>query len=149
MGRKARHELDNIIVKILEYRKSLKYTELFEEVNRLGETKRPAHSTFNQIERIGYKPEVQWKKLHNTTFDRRLRDLEQRGVLHKEYKDINTHYSLTEDFKHSSDKHKQEHPTTYIERTLQEFSRIRYTSELESDDDEKPIEFVKPLENKD
>jgi hypothetical protein len=146
MGRTARHELDNIIVRILEYRKPLKYTELFEEVNRLGETKRPVHSTFNEISRIGDKPDVQWKKLHNTTFDRRLKNLEHRGVLHKEYKGINTHYSLTENFKHSLDKQKQEHPTTYIERTLQQFSRTRYPSELESDD-EKPIEIIKPSEN--
>jgi hypothetical protein len=132
MGRTARHELDNIIVKILEYRKSLKYTELFKEVNRLGETKRPVHSTFNEISRIGDKPDMQWKKLHNTTFDRRLMNLEQREVLDKEYKGINTHYSLTKNFKHSLDKHKQEHPTTYIERTLQQFSRIPYTSELKS-----------------
>jgi DNA-binding transcriptional ArsR family regulator len=146
MGRKARHELDNIIVKILEYRKSLKYTELFEEINRLGETKRPIHSTVNEISRIGDKPDVQWKKLHSTTFDRRLRDLEQTGVLDKEYKGINTYYSLTKNFKHSLDRRKQEHPTTYIERTLQQF-RIQYASELESDDDEKAIEIIKPSES--
>jgi|ERR687888_279850 predicted transcriptional regulator len=106
-GRKSRYELDNMIVEILEYRKSLRYTELFEEVNRLGKTKRPAHSRFNQISPIGYKPDVQWKRLHNSTFDRRLSDLEDRGVLHKEDKGINTYYSLTEEFKYSLDKHKK------------------------------------------
>jgi hypothetical protein len=108
--------------------------------------KDPTHSTFNEISRIGDKPDVQWKKLHNTTFDRRLMNLEQRRVLDKEHKSINTHYSLTKNFKHSLDRHKQEHPTTYIERALQQF-RIQYTSELESDDDEKALEIIKPSES--
>jgi hypothetical protein len=122
--RKPRHELDNTIVKILEYRKSLRYTELVEEVNRCCEEKKPSGSTF----------------------DRRLEDLIQRGVLHRELKkDRSTHYSLIEEFKDSMDKLKKKYPTIYVEKTLQQFSTIRYPSELESDD-EKAID--EPLEDK-
>ena len=153
VGSKRRRELDSIIVQILEYRKSLIYTELYEEVNRQGEKKKPSGPIVGRVVSIGCKAEVQWKKPPNSTFDRRLKELEQRGILHKEYKGINTYYSLTKRFRCSLDKNKQEHPATYIERALHQFrdeqppSRIRYTSELESDDDEKALEIIKPSEN--
>jgi hypothetical protein len=86
MGRRAWHELDNMIVEILEYRKSLTYTKLDDEVNRQGEKKKPSSPIVGRLVPIGYKPEVQWKKLRNTTFDRRLKDLEYRKVLHKSIK---------------------------------------------------------------
>lgn len=142
-GRNPRYEIDNMIVKILEYRKSLRYTELFEEVNRRGERKKPSSPIVDRTVRIGYKPEVQWKKPPNTTFDRHLWELEHRDILRKEYKYRNTYYSLIEGFKYSLDKHKRKYPTTYLERALQEFSMVRYPS-----DDEKAIEIVKPSEDK-
>jgi DNA-binding transcriptional ArsR family regulator len=153
VGAKRRRELDKMTVEILEYRKSLIYTELYEEVNRQGEKKKPSSPIVDRAVPIGCKPEVQWKKPPNSTFDRRLKELEQRGILHKEYRGNNTYYSLTERFRYSLDKNKQEHPATYIERALHQFrdeqqpSRIRYTSELESDDDDKALEIIKPSEN--
>jgi hypothetical protein len=144
--RKPRHELDNMIVKILEYRKSLRYTELVEEVNRCCEGKKPSSSTFDQILPIGHTSGKQLKKPSSSTFDRRLEDLIQRGVLHRELKkDRSTNYSLIEEFKDSMDKRKKKYPTIYVEKTLQQFSTIRYPSELESDD-EKAID--EPLEDK-
>jgi hypothetical protein len=62
-GRRKRHELDNMIVEILEYRKSLTYTKLVEEVNQHGEEKKPSSLIVGRLVPIGYKPEVQWKKL--------------------------------------------------------------------------------------
>jgi predicted transcriptional regulator len=143
VGSKRRRELDKMIVQILEYRKSLRYTELYEEVNRQGEKKKPSSPLVGRAVSIGCKPEVQWKKPPNSTFDRRLKELEQRGILHKPNKGRNTPYLLTEEFKHSLDKHKKKHPTAYVERALQEFSTTRYRPELESDDDEKAIEIIK------
>jgi hypothetical protein len=75
-------------------------------------------------------------------------DLEEKGILHRElHRDRSTYYSLTEKFKDSLDKNKKKYTTTYLEKTLQQFSTIRYPSELESDD-EKPIEIIEPLEDK-
>jgi hypothetical protein len=120
MVRKPRYELDNIIVAILEDRKSLRYTELVEQVNGRCEEKKPSSSTVWQLVPIGYKPGERLKKPSSSTFDRRLADLEERGILHRElYKDRSTHYSLTEGFKDSLDKNKKKYATTYVERTLQ------------------------------
>ena len=115
MVRKPRYELNNIILSILEDRKSLRYTELVDDVNGRCEEKKPSSSTF----------------------DRRLVDLEEKGILHRElHRDRSTYYSLTEKY-----------ATTYLEKTLQQFTTIRYPPEPESDD-EKPIEIIEPLEDK-
>jgi hypothetical protein len=148
MVRKPRYELNNIIVSILEDRKSLRYTELVYHVNGRCEEKKPSSSTVGQLVSIGYKSGERLKKPSSSTFDRRLVDLEEKGILHRElHRDRSTYYSLTEKFKDSLDKNKKKYATTYLEKTLQQFTRIRYASELESDD-EKPIEIIEPLEDK-
>ena len=113
-----------------------------EEVNRRCKGEKPTSLRFDEIQPIGYKPEQQEKKPPNSTFDRRLVDLEQRGVLHRQvHKDRSTHYSLTKEFQRELDKQKKKHPMAYVEWTLEQFRTIQYPSELESDD-EKPIEFI-------
>src|ERR687888_2119208 len=131
MGRKPRYELDNIIVGILlEYPKSLRYKDLVKEVNRRCKGEKATSLRFDETFPIGYKPEEQEKKPPNSTFDRRLVDLQQRGALDRQvHKDRSTHYSLTEKFQNELDKQKKKHPTTYVEWTLEQFRIIQYPSE--------------------
>jgi hypothetical protein len=142
MGRRPRYELDNMIGKILEHPKSLRYKDLVEGVNRRCKGEKPTSLRFDEIRPIGYKPEQQEKKPPNSTFDRHLLNLEQRGVLHRQvHKDRSTHYSLTKDFQRELDKQKKKHPIAYIEWTLEQFRTIRYPPRREFDR-EKPIEFI-------
>jgi hypothetical protein len=150
MGRRPRYELDYMISKILEYQKSLRYKELVEEVNLRCKAEKPTTSRFNEVRHIGYNPEQLVKKPPNSTFDRHLVDLEQRGVLHRQvHKDRSTHYSLTNEFQRQLDKQKKKHPTTYVEWTLEQFPPIPYPSRPESESGEKSIEFIEDsLEDK-
>jgi hypothetical protein len=117
VARKPRGELDIMIVEILASSPPLGYKQIEYKINLWCEgLKKPSTKTF-------------W--LHMTN----LRNID---VLDREEDRYGgTHYSLKKEFKKKLDEIKIDNPTTYVEKTLEEFSTTRYPS-----DDEKPIEII-------
>lgn len=129
IGRNPRYELDTMIVEIIEkkYPQSLRYKELEKKVNvrcqDLG-LKKPSTATLCNRLAILCGRKSQYSLFIN------------RRVLHRELRENRgTHYSFTEEFKHSMDIQKKHHPKNYVEKTLSllQFSGYRDSFDSEAD----------------
>jgi hypothetical protein len=116
--------LDIMIVEILESSQSLGYKQIEYKINLRCEglgLKKPSTKTFWL--HMGY-----------------LRNID---VLYREEDRYGgTHYSLKKEFKEKLDEIKIDNPTTYVEKTLQDFSRYRDSFDPAADYG-KAIEIIK------